>query len=160
VYSHAPVTLPAIGPDPARGRRPLATLGAVAATLLLLTTACEGTKNFACKSSAAIDGLFGTEPSAERSADCTPEAGQAAHAADDAATKGAKQAARPAGPQSNPETVTDLQKRLKALGYDPGPADGQLGPKTRAAIRAYQKNKGLEPDGQITAGLMAQIEAE
>lgn len=152
----------AAGPETARAKRPLVTLGAVAAAVLLLTSACEGTKDFACKSSAAIDNMFGTE-APERKEDCGPQAGQAAHAtgAEQAARPApAKQAARPAGPQSDQATVADLQTRLKGLGYDPGPADGQLGPKTRAAIRAYQKDEGLEADGLVTASLLEHIKAE
>ena len=43
--------------------------------------------------------------------------------------------------------VTDLQKKLKAAGYDPGPIDGIFGPKTEAAVRAYQQAFGLTVDG-------------
>jgi hypothetical protein len=165
VQSDAPGGARAEARQAARGRRPLVTLGALTAALLL-TAACEETKGFACKSSATIDGLFGTEASTERSQDCGPQAGQAARAPDAKATTdakaatGAKHAARPAGPQSDPETVAALQTRLKDLGYDPGPPDGQLGPRTRAAIRAYQKTEGLEADGQVTASLLEHIRAE
>ena len=34
--------------------------------------------------------------------------------------------------------IAAVQRALARLGYDPGPADGVLGPKTRAAIRAFQ----------------------
>ena len=34
--------------------------------------------------------------------------------------------------------VAAVQRALARLGYDPGPADGVLGPKTRVAIRAFQ----------------------
>lgn len=42
----------------------------------------------------------------------------------------------------NPVTQ-QAQTRLAALGYDPGPLDGDLSPATRAAIRAYQSRSGL-----------------
>lgn len=45
--------------------------------------------------------------------------------------------------------VADIQQRLRALGFDPGPADGAWGPKTRAAVVAFQKNKGLKADGVV-----------
>jgi len=163
VQSHVLGMARAAGPETGRAKRPLLTLGAVAAALLLLTTACEETKGFACKSSAALDNMFGTEASAERTEDCGPQAGQAARATgakQAARPAGAKQAARPAGPQADRATVSDLQARLKGLGYDPGPADGQMGPKTRAAIRAYQKDEGLKADGQVTASLLEHIKAE
>lgn len=43
------------------------------------------------------------------------------------------------------------QAKLKALGFDPGVLDGEDGPKTQAAVRAYQKStKGkLEVDGEL-----------
>ena len=41
----------------------------------------------------------------------------------------------------------DIQKALKNAGYYDGPADGKIGPKTRAAIKAFQGDKGLKADG-------------
>ena len=35
------------------------------------------------------------------------------------------------------------QNFLAVLGYNPGPADGAMGPKTRAAIRLFQAQQGL-----------------
>ena len=35
--------------------------------------------------------------------------------------------------------VSGIQARLKNLGYDPGPVDGELGPRTTAAVRAFQR---------------------
>jgi hypothetical protein len=45
--------------------------------------------------------------------------------------------------------VEDLQKKLQAAGFDPGPIDGSFGPKTQAAVRAYQQAKGLHVDGIV-----------
>lgn len=39
------------------------------------------------------------------------------------------------------------QSALKSLGYDPGDIDGAFGPKTKEALRAFQADQGLEPDG-------------
>ena len=48
----------------------------------------------------------------------------------------------------NAEAVEELQRRLKAAGFDPGPTDGWLGPKTAAALKAYQQSRGLVVDGE------------
>jgi len=45
--------------------------------------------------------------------------------------------------------VLDLQRILKAAGFDPGPLDGQMGRKTRAAIMAFQEARGLLVDGVV-----------
>jgi len=42
-----------------------------------------------------------------------------------------------------------VQQALKNAGFDPGPVDGNPGRKTFAAIRAFQKSKGLNPDGKV-----------
>lgn len=48
-------------------------------------------------------------------------------------------------------TVTGIQQRLANLGYDVGPVDGVLGPRTAAAIQQFQEDErhnGLEPTGE------------
>lgn len=45
------------------------------------------------------------------------------------------------------EGVRKLQERLKELGFDPGPIDGDAGPQTISALKAFQKARGLEADG-------------
>jgi type II secretory pathway predicted ATPase ExeA/peptidoglycan hydrolase-like protein with peptidoglycan-binding domain len=56
--------------------------------------------------------------------------------------------------------VKTAQDLLSRLGYDPGPADGLAGSKTRAAVRAYQKHKGEAADGRITEALVNRLDAE
>lgn len=48
----------------------------------------------------------------------------------------------------------ELQRLLAERGFDPGKIDGQLGPNSRAAIRAFQKKAGLPPDGYAEHGLL------
>lgn len=45
--------------------------------------------------------------------------------------------------------VKKLQQRLKDKGYNPGAIDGVFGLGTKAAVRAFQKANGLEPDGVV-----------
>jgi S1-C subfamily serine protease len=51
-----------------------------------------------------------------------------------------------------------VQEVLALLGYDAGPADGTLGPKTEAAIREFQRDIGLPDDGQVSVELIAALE--
>lgn len=46
--------------------------------------------------------------------------------------------------------VQEIQHKLSAQGYDAGPADGQLGVRTRNAIEAFQRDHGLTVDGRAT----------
>ncbi len=45
------------------------------------------------------------------------------------------------------EHVEKLQKRLSELGFDPGQADGIFGPRTEAALTAFQEARNLTIDG-------------
>jgi peptidoglycan hydrolase-like protein with peptidoglycan-binding domain len=54
---------------------------------------------------------------------------------------------RPPAKQLSKEDVKDLQSILKDLGLDPGPIDGILGPKTRKALRDFQKKQELPVTG-------------
>ena len=51
----------------------------------------------------------------------------------------------------------ELQERLTAAGFDAGGADGKIGPKTMAAIRAFQRNEGLPPDGYPSLDVLKRL---
>lgn len=57
------------------------------------------------------------------------------------------------------EALKGLQARLTDLGFPAGAADGKPGPRTRAALRAYQAARGLTPDGYADAALVERIKA-
>jgi peptidoglycan hydrolase-like protein with peptidoglycan-binding domain len=46
--------------------------------------------------------------------------------------------------------VMKTQEALKEKGYYDGPVDGLIGPKTRAGLRRYQQEQGLNADGRLT----------
>lgn len=54
-------------------------------------------------------------------------------------------------------TVVEAQYLLNINGYDAGPADGIIGTKTINAVVKYQKNHDLQPDGEISPGLVAML---
>jgi TPR repeat protein len=54
-------------------------------------------------------------------------------------------------------TVMYVQLRLRALGYNPGPADGIAGSKTRAAIEAFQTSERVTVDGELSRGLVENL---
>jgi S1-C subfamily serine protease len=56
------------------------------------------------------------------------------------------------------QLVATIQQLLTRLGYDPGPANGQVGLKTNMAISAFQKSIGERGDGQPSDALRGQLE--
>ena len=50
--------------------------------------------------------------------------------------------------------VREIQTRLHRLDYRPGAADGRPGPRTKAAIEAFQRARGLPVDGRLSLDLM------
>jgi S1-C subfamily serine protease len=57
------------------------------------------------------------------------------------------------------EDIRWVQEALALLGYDAGPADGALGPRTQAAIREFQRDVGLPESGQVSADLIAALDS-
>lgn len=53
--------------------------------------------------------------------------------------------------------VAKAQTALTAAGYNPGPVDGIWGPKTAAAVLAFQKSSGLKSSGQLDAATTAAL---
>lgn len=51
--------------------------------------------------------------------------------------------------QKSIPSAKEIQTALKNAGFDPGPVDGKIGPKTRQAIKEFQRSKGLTPDGVV-----------
>ncbi len=64
-----------------------------------------------------------------------------------------------AQPTASAETVRSIQMKLTVLGYEPGPADGLVGPSTIKAVRAFQVDQGLPETGELTQELLSQLDA-
>ena len=59
--------------------------------------------------------------------------------------------------QISKQAIRQIQTSLTRLGYDPGPLDGLIGPRTRQAIRAFESAKGLPVVGEASHFLTAQL---
>ncbi len=66
---------------------------------------------------------------------------------------------RSSGTTAAGKRIANVQRDLAALGYDPGPVDGVLGPKTRAAIRAFQARGKQSVTGVVSEELAAALQS-
>lgn len=57
------------------------------------------------------------------------------------------------------DEVRAVQRRLNERGYDSGKVDGLIGPNTRSAVRAFQRERGLPPDGYPDRALLERLGA-
>ena len=57
-------------------------------------------------------------------------------------------------------TVREAQQALKDKGFNPGPVDGLNGPKTRSAVRDYQKQQNLTVNGRLGKETLASLGVE
>jgi peptidoglycan hydrolase-like protein with peptidoglycan-binding domain len=48
---------------------------------------------------------------------------------------------------ATPAKIQEIQRALKAAGFDPGPINGVLRAQTMNAVNGYQQSKGLPVDG-------------
>lgn len=55
------------------------------------------------------------------------------------------------------ELVGEIQRELRRLGVYPGSLDGQFGPATERAVRAYQRQRAIKETGLVTGGLLARL---
>jgi His-Xaa-Ser repeat protein HxsA len=55
------------------------------------------------------------------------------------------------------ELAVDVQRELRRRGYYRGAIDGDVGPGTRAAIRAYQDDRGMSVTGRIDRNLLRSL---
>jgi N-acetylmuramoyl-L-alanine amidase len=62
-------------------------------------------------------------------------------------------------PETDEAIPAGVQARLQHLGYDPGPIDGVIGPRTRRALRAYQRARKL-PVSDLTPALAKRLESD
>ncbi len=74
-----------------------------------------------------------------------------------AAQTPAAQAPAAQAPAAQEYNLTVIQAALAAKGYAPGPIDGQMGAKTRDAIRQYQAATGFEVTGNPSAALQRSL---
>ncbi|HET8578562.1 MAG TPA: BON domain-containing protein [Methylomirabilota bacterium] len=65
-----------------------------------------------------------------------------------------------AGSSAPQEQVKAAQDSLKRQGYDPGPTDGIMGPRTAAALKNFQRDKGLTMTGEADAATMSKLGIE
>lgn len=50
-----------------------------------------------------------------------------------------------------------IETRLKTLGYETGPVDGEFDGRTRRAIRQFQRSRNLEPTGYVNQAAVVQL---
>ncbi len=53
--------------------------------------------------------------------------------------------------------AVNVQRALRQQGYYRGAIDGAIGPQSRAAIRAYQRDRGLTANGRIDSALLRSL---
>lgn len=68
-------------------------------------------------------------------------------------------AAKVPAPDESSALTVQIQNRLQELGYNPGPADGMMGPRTVSAILAYQRRNGLQMDGLASTELLTHLQS-
>ncbi len=66
-------------------------------------------------------------------------------------------AVKKAGAKNEQANVRAAQQALHDQGFDPGPVDGRMGPRTSSALRDYQTKQGLTATGQLDDATMDKL---
>jgi localization factor PodJL len=69
-------------------------------------------------------------------------------------------AARSGTPPPAPRYVREAQRALRDLGYEPGPVDGIVGPKTREALVRYQRSEKIALTGRLDPETMVRLDIQ
>jgi len=79
----------------------------------------------------------------------TPGTGSGTTKTKPAPSMGQSGTTSPGSGGADSEQVKSVQKALQGKGMDPGPIDGVMGPKTMAALKAFQKDQKLTESGRL-----------
>jgi lysozyme family protein len=61
---------------------------------------------------------------------------------------------------ANARFAREAQTSLRQEGYDPGPVDGVVGPRTQAALASYQRAQGLPSTGRLDSETRVRLDVE
>jgi murein L,D-transpeptidase YcbB/YkuD len=57
-------------------------------------------------------------------------------------------------------TVREVQQALRDKGFEVGPVDGVMGPRTEAAVREFQQKEGLQASGRLDQRTLAALNVD
>ncbi|MBN9669340.1 peptidoglycan-binding protein [Roseibium aggregatum] len=60
----------------------------------------------------------------------------------------------------NTAMIREAQDKLNYLGFDTGTPDGRMGPRTRSAIRAFQRSLGVPETGEVDGKLIDELKSQ
>lgn len=87
-----------------------------------------------------------------------PSASEKPAATDPAASSTLSTSASAAPSAEESSRIRQIQLALRQAGFDPGPADGKMGARTKVAIRDFQQANGLHPDGKVGSRTWSKLE--
>ena len=88
-------------------------------------------------------------PSMGQSGTTSPASGSSMPSSGAGSTAGTSKSGTGMNGGADSEQVKSVQKALQGKGMDPGPIDGVMGPKTMAALKAFQKDQKLPESGRL-----------
>ncbi|MDX5594713.1 lytic murein transglycosylase [Pseudovibrio sp. SPO723] len=60
----------------------------------------------------------------------------------------------------NLQERSEVQRLLNRGGYSVGKVDGKIGPNTKRGVMAYQKSRGMTPDGYVSLDLLSRLKRD
>ena len=78
-------------------------------------------------------------------------------AGDRSAQAGSAREARAAPARHDAPTIRSVLQALQDKGFDIGPIDGIIGPRTRAALREFQERQGMPATGRLDAETLSRL---
>ncbi len=113
------------------------------------TSGSYGSSSGSGSGSSGTSGMSSSSGSDQQSGSGSMSSGSGSSGSGMSSSTGSGDTSSQASSSGGSQSVRQAQQNLQAAGFDPGPIDGKMGPKTSQALKDFQQSKGIQASGKL-----------